>query len=170
MYRIIGADGKEYGPIPAGQLRQWIAEGRANAETSVAVEGSSEWKPLGSIPEFSISFGTAAPPLPVTVPAGETGRLSPQKTNGFATASLVLGIVSLCCFCCYGLPFNLIGLVLALIGLAQINNNPQLYRGKGIAVAGLVLCVLSILFSVGLLFLAALGDKWQTLPRHTYRL
>ena len=168
MYRIIGADGNEYGPVSTGQLHQWIAEGRANAETSAAVEGSNEWKPLGSFPEFFMALGTGNPRLPL--PVGATGQVSPQKTNGFATASLILGILSLCCFCCYGLPFNLIGLVLALIALAQINNNPQLYRGKGVAVAGLVLCILSILFSAGLLFLAALGDKWQTLPRHTYRL
>jgi len=40
MYKIIGADGKEYGPIPAEQLREWIAEGRANAQTKVLPEGA----------------------------------------------------------------------------------------------------------------------------------
>ena len=28
MYKIIGADGKEYGPISAEQLRQWLNEDR----------------------------------------------------------------------------------------------------------------------------------------------
>jgi len=31
VYKIIGADGKEYGPITAEQLRRWIAEGLAIA-------------------------------------------------------------------------------------------------------------------------------------------
>jgi hypothetical protein len=40
MYKIIGADGKEYGPITADQLRAWIVEGRANAQTKVLMEGT----------------------------------------------------------------------------------------------------------------------------------
>jgi len=27
MYKIIGADGKQYGPISIEQMRQWIADG-----------------------------------------------------------------------------------------------------------------------------------------------
>jgi uncharacterized membrane protein len=53
MYKIIGGDGKEYGPISAEQVRQWIAEGRANAQTPVQAAGSTEWKPLSSFPEFA---------------------------------------------------------------------------------------------------------------------
>src|SRR5437660_6258428 len=65
MYRIIGADGREYGPISAEQLRQWIAEHRANAQTKVRAEGTIEWKLLAELPEFSglvgaLPGGTAA--------------------------------------------------------------------------------------------------------------
>ena len=35
MYKIIGADGKEYGPIPLDQFRQWIAENRVNERSSL---------------------------------------------------------------------------------------------------------------------------------------
>lgn len=63
MYKIIGTDGREYGPISADQLRQWIREGRANAQTSVQTEGSNEWKPLGTVPEFAdVTQPPAAPP------------------------------------------------------------------------------------------------------------
>src|SRR5580765_1034090 len=65
MYRIIGADGNQYGPISAEQLRQWIAEGRANAQTKILAEGTTEWKPLSEFPEF---FGTAAAPPPGAPP------------------------------------------------------------------------------------------------------
>ena len=41
MYKIIGADGKEYGPITSEQLRQWMAEGRANLQTRVLPEGAT---------------------------------------------------------------------------------------------------------------------------------
>jgi MFS family permease len=65
MYRIIGADEKEYGPVSAAQLRQWITEGRANSQTRVQVEGSTGWVPLGSLPEFMGASETAAPPPPI---------------------------------------------------------------------------------------------------------
>ena len=35
MYIIIGGDQKEYGPITADDVRQWIAEGRLSEESSV---------------------------------------------------------------------------------------------------------------------------------------
>ena len=57
MYRIIGGDQKEYGPVTAEQLRQWLAEGRLNAQTSVLPEGATDWKPLSALPEFSDVLG-----------------------------------------------------------------------------------------------------------------
>ncbi len=64
MYKIIGADGKEYGPVTADQLRQWIAEGRANAQTKVLPDGATEWMALSEVAEFASSF-PASPPPPV---------------------------------------------------------------------------------------------------------
>ena len=60
MYKMMGADGKEYGPISADQLRQWIAEGRANAQTRVLAEGATEWKTLAELPEFAAVGATLA--------------------------------------------------------------------------------------------------------------
>ena len=65
MYRIIGGDGREYGPISPEQLRQWIVEGRANAQSQARPEDAAEWKPLGSLPEFADAFAAAAPPPPL---------------------------------------------------------------------------------------------------------
>jgi len=53
LYRIIGGDGREYGPISDDQLRMWIAENRANAQTQIRLEGETEWKPLAAFPEFA---------------------------------------------------------------------------------------------------------------------
>lgn len=60
MFKIIGADGREYGPIAQEQLRQWIAEGRANAHTKVQVEGATGWQRLGELPEFADLWKTAS--------------------------------------------------------------------------------------------------------------
>ena len=35
MYKIRGGDGKEYGPVSADTLKQWVSEGRANAQTLI---------------------------------------------------------------------------------------------------------------------------------------
>ena len=56
-YKIIGADLVEYGPASVEQIRQWITEGRVNAETKLQAEGGGEWKRLAQVPEFA-----AAPP------------------------------------------------------------------------------------------------------------
>jgi len=68
MYNIIGADGKEYGPVTADQIRRWVSEGRANAQTRVRAEGSAEWQDLGSLSEFADALASQPPPLVPNVP------------------------------------------------------------------------------------------------------
>jgi hypothetical protein len=62
MYRVIGTDGQQYGPISAEQLRRWLAENRLNAHSLVQPEGSAEWKPLGSFAEFADALKATPPP------------------------------------------------------------------------------------------------------------
>ena len=73
MYKIIGADGRPYGPVNAGQIKSWIAEGRARAETLVQAEGAQEWKPLVSFAELAAGL---QPPSISCVPPG-IGPVSP---------------------------------------------------------------------------------------------
>jgi len=73
MYKIIGADQKEYGPVSTDQIRQWIREGRAGAQTSVLAEGAAEWQPLGALSEFADELAAKAATPPVagfSAPAG----------------------------------------------------------------------------------------------------
>ena len=78
MYRIIGGDQKEYGPVTADELRRWIAEGRANAQTQVLGEGAAEWKPLAAFPEFA-DLLNPVPALAPEVAAGGTGIPTPEE-------------------------------------------------------------------------------------------
>ena len=66
MFRILGGDGREYGPATVPQILEWIAQNRANAQTQVKAEGSMEWKPLGQVPEFEAVFA----PRPTSPPVG----------------------------------------------------------------------------------------------------
>lgn len=59
MYKIIGGDGNEYGPVSADTMRQWIAESRVNAETKVRGE-TGEWQPLAAFPELAAALAGAA--------------------------------------------------------------------------------------------------------------
>lgn len=83
MYRIIGIDGRQYGPVTAEQLREWITTGRANGLTLAQAEGETEWKPLSSLPKFAEalaakaasgappSLGTSTPPANADMLAAE---------------------------------------------------------------------------------------------------
>ena len=61
-YLIIGGDGKEYGPVTDADVRQWLAEGRLNAQSMAKAESDAEFRPLSAFPEFAAAFGTGAPP------------------------------------------------------------------------------------------------------------
>lgn len=102
MYKIIGADGKEYGPVSAEQLRQWQTEGRVNEQTKVKAEGSADWTTLGQV--------FVAPPTAAAVPASPITPIQPshftplggdvdQAANmvkGPAIFIIVLSILNIC--------------------------------------------------------------------------
>ncbi|GIX49851.1 MAG: hypothetical protein KatS3mg132_045 [Limisphaera sp.] len=91
MYKIIGGDGREYGPVSAEQIRQWVREHRANAETRACQEGANEWKPLREFPEFSDLWpaGPAAGSIPPSpVPPG-AGPVAASKVSGPAIGLLI---------------------------------------------------------------------------------
>lgn len=143
MYKIVGNDGKTYGPATAEQLLGWIKQGRMESRTPVLPEGAAEWTFAGLLPEFAREF--SGPP-PVIVPP-KMAPNPPQTTNGFATAGFVCGLIS--CICCCGCPFNVLGLVFSIIAMVQINGQAQKQEGWGLALAGLILSGLSLLLGFG---------------------
>jgi hypothetical protein len=152
MYKIIGADGKEYGPVSGEQMRRWIAEGRVENRTPVFAHGATDWNFAGLLPEFANCFPTTPPAIAPT--------WQRRESNSFATWGLICGILAwLPCCCCYGFPCNLLGLVFSLIGLAQINSQPERYEGRGTAIAGMALSVISLLlFAILIMWSIATGN------------
>jgi hypothetical protein len=151
MYKLIGADQVEYGPVTAGQLGEWIAEGRANAASLVWTEGAAEWKPLGAFPEFS-------PALKTVFPAAQTIRptMAPrQQTNSLGVAGLILGILSVLFFWLpvFDQVFAVLGLIFSLVGMAQIKKDPALQTGRGFAVAGVIVSGLGLFMGLAMLLL-----------------
>ena len=99
MFKILGSDGKEYGPVTLGNVVEWIRDGRANLQTKARRGDETEWRPLGDFPEFvptgsvlprvppplpdepiPTSSPTAAPELPL---GGLLRRLAAAMTDGF---------------------------------------------------------------------------------------
>ena len=68
-YFIVGGDGKRYGPKPELEIRAWIREGRLNAESNVAAEGTADWKPLSEFPEFAADLAPTGTPVAPAAPA-----------------------------------------------------------------------------------------------------
>jgi len=138
MYKIIGTDQKEYGPVSAQQIIQWIAQGRLNAQSKAQSEGG-EWKPLGTFPEFASLFAPrAASPAATFSPASPPSTFSPAapapKTSGLAIASLVLG---LCGLITCGVA-SLVGLILGIVAMSQIKKSNGALTGGGLALAGTI--------------------------------
>lgn len=146
-YHIIGADGRTYGPVSLEQLRQWVAERRADHRSLVYLEGAADWTYLGRLPEFASAGAPATPP-----PIGAVRpAVAARGTNGFAVTGLVCSLLSWICCCC--LPLNLLGLIFSIIALVQINSQDQPKEGRGLAIAGLILSIASLLFAMGAVFL-----------------
>jgi Domain of unknown function (DUF4190)/GYF domain 2 len=156
IYKIIGDDGKEYGPATAEQIRQWIAEGRVEKRTPIFADGAKDWNFVALLPEFANCFAAPSTPPTIAPPRGTSAAGRMAKTNSFALTGMICGILSLTlCCCCGGFPFNVLGLIFSLLALSQINASPELHEGRGMAIAGLVLSILSLVFFITRLLLGA---------------
>ncbi len=86
--------------------------------------------------------------------------VSPSGQNKtLPIVSLVLGIISLCC---YVSPITgLAAVITGFMGMKNANNMPDVYGGKGLAIAGMILggllLVIGIVYWVFLLFFGGLG-------------
>ena len=147
MYKIVGTDQKEYGPVSAEQIIQWIKEGRANGQTVARFE-EEPWKPLSTFPEFANFLVPSLPPL-LSAAASTTLPTSP-KNHPFAITGLILSLLGLL-QCCTPL-FALLGIGFSCVGLVQINRNPGMQRGKGLAFSGIIIGVAGLAFSAFLFF------------------
>ncbi len=149
MYKILGGDGKEYGPISAETLRQWMAEGRANAQTQVQPEGTTGWVSLGTLPEFA-----AAAPTPMSVPhaapvAGNAAQLVAGPAIGLIVTASLGGLAQIA-----GILMSALG---AGAGMAGMEGQPDapawanaMSGGIGI-ISGIVGLIMAVVILLGAL-------------------
>src|SRR6185503_19039341 len=170
MYKIIGADQKEYGPISAAELQQWINEGRVNGQTPVSSEGGP-WRSLASYPELAGLLAASraaavAPPSPVdhsVLPADVLERdydldIGTCLTRAWELLKAnfwpVFGI-SLLVLVCPGIINQIIGVFTRLLTQAMIQEWTE-QQHINVGAIGIVLGVSVISMPIQTLFMAGL--------------
>jgi hypothetical protein len=142
-----GSPAGQSGPVDERQLREMIAAGQLAPETLLWRDGMKDWARLDSLPELN-----SAPPGPYAPPAGYPGHpgyypVAPP-TSGLAIASMVCGIIAV--VSCYaGALLGIPAVICGHMAMSVIRNAPFMMGGRGMAIAGLVLGYLGILFTVG---------------------
>jgi len=156
MYKILGSDGNEYGPVSVEQVKKWIAENRVEKKTPVIPDGALDWVFLESLPEFAGAFEPPAPrpsPMPSSAGAAKPGdglnTIIPYK-NARALAAYYLGVFSV--IPPIGALLGIPALVLGVAGLRFRRRNPE----AGGRVHAWIGIVLGSLFGFGYLALIAL--------------
>ena len=116
MYRIVGEDGKEYGPVSLEEIKRWLIEGRVNADTMVMPEGGSRWQKLKEFPELS-------------GPAGQPSRAAEELVSSPSVALIVVGVLNILTGL-IGAAFNMAGLnrIPFQAGNAPPGFNPEMFR------------------------------------------
>ena len=116
-YKIIGADSREYGPVEIDEIRDWIAEGRADADTLVCEGDGNQWIKLRDLPDVE----------------GALPKLATARPTGTLQINYLVPAILCTLFCC--LPFGIAGILFAV----QANAKVQQGDIDGAAVAALSL-------------------------------
>jgi hypothetical protein len=167
----------QLGPVEQGEMIAKISSGEITASDLVWREGMADWLPCGQVPELraTVPLGQPQPlggpaaggPLsPYTPPHAALAHapLVPVPSNGKATASLVLGIVStvfsLCS--CYGMVVSFPCGILAVVFGSQVRTmartRPELAGELGKVQAGVITGWIGLGISCAwLLFIVIMG-------------
>lgn len=151
----IARDGQQLGTVSEDQLRTGLADGTYRPTDLAWGEGMSDWKPLSEIAGSHASRLPANPPSAPPRGPGAPMQAVGGQTAGLATASLVLGILSIIpCSIATGLP----AIVTGHMARSKIKQSGGALLGEGKALAGLIMGYVSLVLAVvwiGLVALAA---------------
>ncbi len=136
---------------------------RIDGITAAAVEGQGPGSSQVTAPPATRDIAEPVPATPlseVTEPAAsewpqeegqwdesswpeEDTAAQAQRTDGFSIAGLVLGILGV----------SLLAIIFGAVGISRCNKNAEL-KGKGMAIAGLVLGIVWLIVSIALAYLS----------------
>lgn len=74
---------------------------------------------------------------------------APSRDKTLPTIALVLGLLSIVLICCYGgLWLGLPAAIVGFLGMRNADSKPDRYDGRGLAIAGMILGVVSFFASI----------------------
>lgn len=124
MYYIVGSDNQSHGPVDESTLKEWIAQGRAIAQTQACKEGNSEWKALSLFPEFATALENSPPPPDSGGDA--TGGLIPYKNkHALVGYYMSIGGLLLMCIPVLGLGYGIAVLYCGIKGRKNAKEHPE---------------------------------------------
>jgi uncharacterized RDD family membrane protein YckC len=118
MFKIIGADGKEYGPVGEAQVRHWMSSGRASLDTQAQAVGEIEWRPLRTFSQFSDQPPLMRDPVAAVPPALPTAPLAGRGAR--TGAALINAFIYFLCI----MPGSLV------MSRTLLANNPSIREGR----------------------------------------
>ena len=139
MFKIIGADQKEYGPVATSQIRQWITDGRLNAATRAQRADGGDWQPLSAFEEFADLFNPAgAAPASSSPPPGAPGAPAfsstpmPTATREIALSAIKGPAIALIIVASLGIAYYLFnGLFVLATGRHDSHHTAQPQHDSG---------------------------------------
>ena len=143
QYKIKGTGGAEYGPVSTEELQHWIAQTRCTRESLVEVDGSGEWVPLATLPEFQAAFAATPAPAPASAEGeGGVSTVIPYK-NAPALIAYYVGVFCIICPPLLCFP----AIILGVIGLRRVKENPEV-KGTAHAWIGILSGSFFLLLSI----------------------
>jgi len=96
-YKIIGGDGREYGPVTLDELKSWIRDGRVSGTTHVWRSDANAWSAAANYQELQTEFGAVPGAAMRTnesdlAPAGFWARLGAYIIDGIVLSVIMLVI------------------------------------------------------------------------------
>lgn len=112
------------------------------------ITNQTNWNDYQAPPTAPLAQGTYQAQNISNQPFGASAfNQSLDKT--LPTVSLVLGLLSVLLICCHGgIPLGLAAIITGFLGMKNVTGNPMQYSGRGFAIAGIVLGIVSLLSAI----------------------
>lgn len=125
-YKIIGGDGREYGPVSLEEIRQWCEDGRVANGTPVWRSDEQRWQPAGGWDELKWDLPKFVPAAPAPDPAPAAPHRAPPLTPAPALGEVPAGFWLR--LAAYIIDWVLLGSLAALISLPWTESIDELRK------------------------------------------
>ena len=146
-------NGEQYGPFPLSQMRSLITQNQLQpADLVWCLSFDEQWVEAQLVPDLAAVFASAGL-IELLPDDGAAGSFNPNATPPLALASFVLSLLGATLFLGIG---SILAVVFGHMALAEFQHNRSLKKGRGLAVAGVVIgyTTIGLLVIAGVVYLA----------------